>query len=566
MIICGLKLTHDGTVALLDGDELVLSVEMEKLGNAPRYSAIKNLAVVPRMLAGFGYSVADVGEWVIDGWSDGYSLSRLSDREQVTVALGPYRETATAPDLFRSSVSGTLPVGDRTIAYTSYAHAAGHAAGVYATSPFAARDESSYVLIWDGAMFPRLYLVEPGRGAVGLGVLFPLIGHSYALMAQHFGPFRHGPEPMPFNDLTVAGKLMAYIALGKPREVLLEVLRRAFAERFEDGSQQARVYRAHAGSAAPFIQASLPALREFFQTVGAEAQRMGLPDEDVLASVHQFMQDLLAERITSMLAGRPDGPRNLCFGGGCALNIKWNSALRALPLFDEMWVPPFPNDSGSAIGAATLGRFRREGPGPIRWHTRLGPALGTPADTPQGWSVTPCDAARLARELHVTGSPVIVLHGRAELGPRALGGRSILAAAVSPSMKNELNRIKCREHYRPVAPACLAERAREVFDPGTPDPHMLFEHVVRPDWAHRIPAVVHLDGSARLQTVGPDDDPFLHEVLREYHALSGIPVLCNTSANFNGSGFFPDLDSAVRWGQVDRIWCAGRLYRRVARH
>jgi carbamoyltransferase len=94
---------------------------------------------------------------------------------------------------------------------------------------------------------------------------------------------------------------------------------------------------------------------------------------------------------------------------------------------------------------------------------------------------------------------------------------------------------------------------------------MLFDHAVRRHWAHRIPAVVHLDGSARLQTVGPDD-PFLHEVLREYNALSGIPVLCNTSANFNGSGFFPDLDSAMRWGQVDRIWCDGRLYRRVIGH
>ena len=566
MITCGLKLTHDGTVALLDGDELVFSVEVEKLANGPRYSALEHLEIVPRVLAGFGYAVTDVKEWVIDGWSDAYSLPRVNGGEPIAIALGPYRETATAPDLFRSSVSGTLPIGDRTVAYTSYSHAAGHAASVYATSPFATRGESSYVLIWDGAMFPRLYLVEPARGAVGLGVLFPLIGHSYALMAQYFGPFRHGPKPPPVNDLTVAGKLMAYIALGKPRESLLEVLRQVFHERFEDDTRPARLYRAHAGSAAPFIQASMPPLREFFQTVGAKAQQMAVSDEDVLASVHQFMQDLLAERITSMVGDRLNGPRNLCFGGGCALNIKWNSALRALPLLDKMWVPPFPNDSGSAIGAATLGRFQHAGVGPIQWHTRLGPALGTATGAPEGWSATLCDATQLARELHVTGSPVVVLHGRAELGPRALGGRSILAAATRASMRDELNRIKGREHYRPIAPACLVEHAQEIFDPGTPDPHMLFDHAVRTHWTHRIPAVVHFDGSARLQTVGPDDDPFLHQVLREYHALSGIPVLCNTSANFNGSGFFPDLDSAVRWGQVDRIWCVGRLYRRAIGH
>ena len=567
MVICGLKLTHDGTVALINEDELVFSVEMEKLANAPRNSAIEDLEVIPRVLADFGYAITDVDEWVVDGWSDAFPLSRLNGRERVDITLGPYRETASSPDLFRTSVRGELPIGDQTVAYTSYAHAAGHAASVYATSPFACRRESSYVLIWDGCMFPRLYLVEPARGAIGLGVLFPLIGHSYALMAQHFGPFRHGPNLVAFDDLTVAGKLMAYIALGKPREPLLEFMRRVFYERFEDNSPEALFYRAHAGSAGPFIQASMPPLREFFEMVGTEAQRMELPDEDVLASAHQFMQDLLLERITPMVAGRPDdGPRNLCFGGGCALNIKWNSALRALPVFDEMWIPPFPNDSGSAIGAAALGWFQHAGIGPIRWHTRLGPDLGTTTGMPEGWSATPCDAAELARELHLTGSPVVVIHGRSELGPRALGGRSILAAPTRPSMKDELNTIKGREDYRPIAPACLAECAPEIFDPGTSDPHMLFDHVVRLEWVHRIPAVVHLDGSARLQTVGPDDDPFLYEVLKAYSAASGIPVLCNTSANFNGSGFFPDIDSAARWGRVDRIWCEGRLFRRTARH
>ncbi len=564
MLICGLKLTHDGSIALLDGDELIFSVEMEKLSNAPRWSAIEDLQVVPRVLADFGYTITDVDEWVVDGWSDGCSIQRLNGGARIAVTVGPYRETATAPNLFQTSVRGQLPIGDRTVGYTSYAHAAGHAASVYATSPFARRGESSYMLVWDGGMFPRLYLIDPRRGADGLGELFPLIGHSYALMAQQFGPFRRGSKTLPFDDLSVAGKLMAYIALGKPQEPLLEVLRQVFHERFEDDSPQARQYRMYAGSAAPFIQSSMPPLQEFFETVGAEAQRMEMPDEDVLASVHQFMQDLLVERITSTVADRlSDGPRNLCFGGGCALNIKWNSALRALPLFDEMWIPPFPNDSGSAIGAATLGRFHHEGVSPIRWHTRLGPALQMVTDTPEGWSAIPCDAVELARELHVTGLPVVVLNGRAELGPRALGGRSILAAATHPKMRDELNKIKDREYYRPIAPVCLVERAPEVFDPGTPDPHMLFDHAVRPHWAHRIPAVVHLDGSARLQTVGPDDDPFLHEVLMEYDALAGIPVLCNTSANFNGSGFFPDLDSAVRWGRVDRIWCAGRLYRRA---
>lgn len=91
---------------------------------------------------------------------------------------------------------------------------------------------------------------------------------------------------------------------------------------------------------------------------------------------------------------------------------------------------------------------------------------------------------------------------------------------------------------------------------------MLFDHVVRPGWVPRIPAVVHLDGTARLQTVASADDPFLYEVLQQFEAISGIPVLCNTSANLSGHGFFPDVRSALEWGKVARIWSAGLLYER----
>jgi carbamoyltransferase len=169
----------------------------------------------------------------------------------------------------------------------------------------------------------------------------------------------------------------------------------------------------------------------------------------------------------------------------------------------------------------------------------------------------------LAAVLHETGEPVVVLNGRAEIGPRALGGRSILAAPTDLAMKALLNKIKDREYYRPVAPICLTDQAPAIFDPGTPDPYMLFEHHVREEWVDRIPAVIHLDGTARLQTVDRADDPFVEQVLREYYRITGVPVLCNTSANHHGRGFFPDVASAAEWGGADMIWCAGLLHRRV---
>ena len=141
-----------------------------------------------------------------------------------------------------------------------------------------------------------------------------------------------------------------------------------------------------------------------------------------------------------------------------------------------------------------------------------------------------------------------------------MGNRSIFAPAGTREIKDTLNRIKGREFYRPVAPICLEEGAKEIFDPRTPDPYMLFDHVVRDGWADRIPAIVHIDGTARLQTVNKQQNAVVHELLSEYKKLTGIPLLCNTSANFPGCGFFPDVKSATEWGGTKYFWSAGRLF------
>jgi carbamoyltransferase len=129
-------------------------------------------------------------------------------------------------------------------------------------------------------------------------------------------------------------------------------------------------------------------------------------------------------------------------------------------------------------------------------------------------------------------------------------------------MRDWLNQIKDRDAYRPVAPICLEHRAAEIFEPGRRDPFMLFEHHVRDPWRVRIPAVLHVDGTARLQTVAATDEPALFEVLTAFDARTGVPVLCNTSANFSGRGFFPDAASAARWGGCKHVWMEGKLYTR----
>ncbi|WP_433260667.1 carbamoyltransferase N-terminal domain-containing protein [Actinosynnema sp. CS-041913] len=566
LLVCGVKLTHDGGVALLDGQDVVFSVEMEKLDNNERYSTVEDLEVIPHILGEFGYRLADVDVVAVDGWETGSVRRRLGGRE-IEVPLAGYREQSTAADVCEPQVAGSLDFAGHPLPYRSYTHVAGHVAAAYCTSPFAADGAPALVLTWDGGMFPRLYEVRPGgRSVRPLGHVFPVIGHVYAAAGHHFGPFLDGRERTANGlydqsvELSIAGKLMAYIALGAPSETALELIRESYAHHFESDSEVAREYRAEITGNGLIEERSMVYIHAFYEQIRKRARQHDISDEDVLASVHRFFQDLLVDRLAAKVESvkGAGGRWNLCFGGGCALNIKWNNALREHPLFADVWVPPFPNDSGSPIGAAASHLVHATGSTALRWNVRGGPRLA-PAE-PTGWRRDDCSVAELAAVLHDTGEPVVVLDGRAELGPRALGGRSIIAPAVRPAMKDRLNEMKGRAPYRPVAPICLAEHAPEVFDPGTSDPYMLFEHRVRPEWLDRVPAIAHLDGTARLQTVSVDDDATTYALLRHYHARSGIPVLCNTSANYNGSGFFPDVASAARWGRADRIWSRGVLY------
>ncbi|WP_420969670.1 nodulation protein NodU [Bradyrhizobium sp. B120] len=552
MRICGIKLTHDGAIAVVEDGQLVFCTEQEKRGNNPRYQSIDNLDAVVLALAEHGLDPRDIDQFVIDGW-DGEIQSQfhvLSGAVPIALKGAPYVERH-AEGLLDSVDGFGLILGGKVFPYKSYPHVAGHVASAYSTSPFAISGKPAFCLVWDGSIFPRLYYVEP-RGARLIACLFPMIGHAYAAAGLHFGPYR---KPDRANwDLGIAGKLMAYIALGSVDESIVAVFQELYERRFAADTEQARRYRADISNE----EASLAAMHEFFEASALHLKAK--PAEDVLASFHVFLERLLVQEIAMVLLRHSSlpGARNLCVAGGCGLNIKWNTALRATGLFDDVWVPPFPNDSGSAIGAACSAMAAQNGFAPLEWSVYSGPALQA-SEIPSEWEAAPCSLRELAAIL-ASNKPVIFLSGRAELGPRALGGRSILAAATSPAMKDHLNDIKRREHFRPVAPICLEDRAPEIFSPGTPDPYMLFDHQTRAAWRDKVPAVVHLDGSARLQTISRNSPHKIAELLVEFEQLTGIPLLCNTSANLHGRGFFPDAAAACQWGRVEHVWCDGLLW------
>ncbi|MGY3361835.1 carbamoyltransferase [Bradyrhizobium sp. GM0.4] len=552
MRICGIKLTHDGGIALVEEDQLVFCVEQEKRGNNPRYQSIDNLDAIVVALAEHGLALRDIDQFVIDGWTGEVEsqFQVFSGASPINLKGAPYVERH-AEGLLTSHDGFGLMLDGKVFPYRSYPHVTGHVASAYCTSPFAKAGQPAFCLVWDGGMFSRLYYVER-RTARFLECLFPIVGFVYGLAGHHFGPYKQANHNS--WDRSIAGKLMAYIALGTVDEDIVAVFQELCEERFAAETELARRYRADINNP----NSLTAAVNEFFK---ASALRLkAKAPEDVLASLHWFLEHLLVRQMTVALQRHScvPGPKNLCIAGGCGLNIKWNSALRASGLFDAVWVPPFPNDSGSAIGAACSAMAADKGFVPLEWSVYSGPAL-TRSNVSSEWNAAPCSISELATIL-ANNKPVVFLSGCAELGPRALGGRSILAAATSRGMKDHLNDIKFREHFRPVAPICLEDRAQDIFNPGTPDPYMLFDHQTRPEWRDKIPAVVHLDGSARLQTVPRTSRHKVAELLIEYEKLTGIPLLCNTSANLHGRGFFPDAAAACKWGRVEHIWCEGLLW------
>ncbi|GAM51363.1 carbamoyltransferase N-terminal domain-containing protein [Nocardia seriolae] len=546
MLVCGIKASHDGAVAVIEDGRLLFSVEIEKLKNAERYSTLGDLERVTEILATEGLSPADIDQFVVDGWytkdTTGEPVIDVNaSGRPIQLRVAPYVESPRDDGpLQRYSFSG------HDFDYASYNHVANHLLGGYCSSPFAARGEDAFVLVWDGIIAPRLYLVRAATHEVTMASeLMPVFGGSFAAFCARFEPYRRNTDGLSADQkirhhLSIAGKAMAYAAKGRVETDAFTVFDDLMAE---------------------FRDATFDAMGLLGDKVSANRGELmpGMSDADIIATYQAYLGRRLLERLSSVVEGRfPKGRRNLVLGGGCALNIKWNTAIRASGVFQEVFIAPFPNDAGAAIGTAACEMFRRGGTS-LEWDVYSGPKI-TVGVLPNGWRAQPCDERQLATLLHVEGEPVVVLSGRAELGPRALGNRSILAPATDARMKERLNAIKNRAAYRPVAPICLEDRAPEVFAPGTPDPHMLFEHTMRPGWAERVPAVVHLDGTARLQTITSTQDTDTARILAAYAETSGVPVLCNTSANLEGRGFFPDVESAARWGGTRYIWSEGTLY------
>ncbi|HEY9049200.1 MAG TPA: carbamoyltransferase C-terminal domain-containing protein [Ohtaekwangia sp.] len=233
---------------------------------------------------------------------------------------------------------------------------------------------------------------------------------------------------------------------------------------------------------------------------------------------------------------------NLCMAGGVALNCVLNAYLRDKGCFENIWVQPAAGDAGTALGAALWidSKQRHD----YTRHFEMDHAYWGPGYTDEEiekflqWSKIPY------RKMHAVAEETAALlaedkiigwyQGRMEFGPRALGSRSILASPIHASMQARLNEVKDREDFRPVAPVVLEEDAAEWFEQGGFSPFMLFVYPVKNDKASDIPAVRHVDGTARIQTINRNQHPLYYELLKAFKQLTGVPVLINTSFNTLG--------------------------------
>jgi carbamoyltransferase len=270
----------------------------------------------------------------------------------------------------------------------------------------------------------------------------------------------------------------------------------------------------------------------------------GGPMEQRHFDIAHSLQQVLEETVLSMARWlrKASGMRNLAMAGGVALNCVMNARIRDLGPFEQVWVQPAAGDAGTAMGAALwvdwaerLVRGDRE----RRWHMQhafYGPGYeDAEIERFLRWTQVPYrklddvsrDAARILEEDRILGW----FQGRMEFGPRALGARSILASPLKPQMQARLNEIKDREDFRPVAPVVKEERAADWFVDGGTAPFMLFVFDVKGDRADRIPAVRHVDGTARVQTINRSQNARYYDLLDAFEARTGVPVLVNTSFN-----------------------------------
>jgi carbamoyltransferase len=418
-------------------------------------------------------------------------------------------------------------------------HHVAHAASTHLAAPF----PSSAVMVLDGRGERGSYLaghaVDGDLQILALQDLPHSLGLVYEGLTAHLG----------YRSSSDEYKVMALASYGEPRHL----------ERFRELMR--------ASGVGGFVVERFE-WRDFAPP-GRGDGTLDPAHADLARSVQTRLEEVLLE-LVQWLHERT-GERCLTLAGGVALNCVANTRIFESGPFEDVWVQPAAGDSGTALGAA-LHVAHELGDHIEPMHTA---ALG------REWSDAevaawlrrakvpfeePADIADATAALLADNGVVAWFQGRSEYGPRALGHRSLLASPAEADNLHRLNDVKGREQFRPIAPMVLLERAKDIFEAGpVPSPFMLFTHRVRHGWAEKIPAVVHVDGTARIQTIERHTEPLMHRCISAFEHRTGLPVIVNTSLNTAGRPMVDDPRDALECfgsAPIDALAIGAYLVRR----
>ncbi|MEV6968612.1 carbamoyltransferase C-terminal domain-containing protein [Hamadaea sp. NPDC051192] len=517
MRVLSFKPGHDGTVALIDDGTLVFSFESEK-DSFPRYADL-----APSTLLDALEHCEDFPDAIcLSGWVKGF---HSADRPLGAGYFG-WDDSRT--------IIATRRLLGREVRYFSSTHERSHLMSAYGMSPYP-QGEPCYALIWEGNI-GAFYEIGPDVTITRIAHVMDDPGNKYQYLysladptsATVNGGFR-------FSN---AGKLMALTG---------------YADGAPLTDEGRRVIEWILSRTSILLTSPKELLAtSAFHDIGLDSQELRNLAAHHSAAIFDRFYRVASLRLTK---GYP-----LLIAGGCGLNCDWNTRWRECGLFPDVFVPPCPNDSGSAIGTAVDAQLRFTGSAKISWSVYSGqPFLDDLAQAPAGFREVLPDVDHLAKLL-ADGAVIAIAQGPAEIGPRALGNRSLLAAPFSTSVRDRLNEIKSREEFRPIAPVCREQDVGQHFAWSGTSPHMLyFQKVLDP----RLAAVTHADGTARTQTVAQDENPLLYRLLTAFAERTGVGVLCNTSLNFPGRGFInsaQDLAEYAASAPLDAFAAGNRLF------
>ena len=532
MLVLGLSNMRDAAAALVRDGWVLAAAEEE------RFVRIKHVTAFPVNAIAYclreaGVRLADVDGiavpwkyWVIGrraalamgAMLRSPGLFRVKGRRAVERISREWMELAFLTGRLRGQVG---PLMSRPVYFD---HHLCHAASSFFVSPF----ERAAVLVIDGASEAHTAMLAMGEGN-RIRVLHRIdlphsLGQFYAAMTAFLG-FR------PDHDEYIVMGLSAH---GEPRYA--DLLRTHILRLIPDGDLRLNtgLLDFHLARVGIF----LPELQRLLGPNRCPEDDLTQRHRDVAASVQLVLEEAVLHLGRHLK--RLTGAEHLCLAGGVAFNCVANSRLVCEAGFSRVFVQPAAGDAGAALGAALWWSHRRgEVPRHVMGHAYLGPQYGEEvcrraiARAGLTGKVLPTDhlCDHVAREL-TRGRLVFWFQGRMEWGPRALGNRSLLADPRREDMRELINaKVKLREPFRPFAPSVLEERAADYFNLSSPSPFMLFTAPVRPSAKGLVPAVVHVDGTARIQTVDRDSNPIFRRLLETFEQMTGVAVLLNTSFN-----------------------------------